>query len=196
MRSLLLIVFTLIYLFSPQVTKAEEPGFWDLAAKRPDAKITVKKTDTGKKLRTATFEGGVVYKELKEGGLISYDTSGHGAVLCTYEILLTYKKGMDACSVKDKKIHAELDKQIDRIQDFIVKNSVVPATKDELIQSAAQAEFGYKQRVENMSDEEYQKNCVEMGPKNLQEIVFNKEFDQELEELLSVPRPPAFNPCL
>jgi hypothetical protein len=76
---------------------------------------------------------------------------------------------------------------IDRIDDFIVANSLIPVSKAELQKGAAS-------RRENVSQ-----LCRSDGLAGMVKAfgsISHDKFMSSVADLLSVPRPPVMNPCL
>ena len=74
--------------------------FWDAVAARPDVKVVDGIDHKGAETRRIEFPSGVSFNLTREGDEITYfgsDTSGHGAVQCSWEIYLGARSYVEAC---------------------------------------------------------------------------------------------------
>lgn len=168
---------------------ADEPDFWELVAKRPDATITGEKGH-----RTAHFSGGVT---ISEDGL-GMDDSGKGAVLCTGGMLLEARAFTSVCdNGKETDATRRLDEALSKINDFIATNSIVPISRDEL-EKVYQDRLSKK--ISKYQEEGGKEFCKsdDISAKFLRHFmaVPEADFNKNMDDFLSVPRPPVMNPCL
>jgi hypothetical protein len=181
----------------PEASATSNPLFFtpfDELKKRPGVKITA----DGK---TLLFPGGVSISDVTdsgvEKGISGTDNSGHGAVLCGWELFLSMKAQMALCrSNTDAAFSDRLDKAINRINKFIVANSLSPVTNAE-VQRQSTAFIAAKEH--SASKEEVQKECTSgdfaKGIRAYQSMP-PSAFDHAIDDMLSVPRPPVLAPCL
>jgi hypothetical protein len=114
--------------------------------------------------------------------------SGHGAVLCVWGIYIELAAALERCpEYRDEPLKADLADAIDRINDFIVVNSLSPVTKAELEKIAASRK------------EDLLRICRPDGAAGMLKLFKSMPHDKfisSVADLLSVPRPPVGNPCL
>ena len=177
--------------------------FWDAVAARPDVKVVDGINDKGEETRRIEFPSGVSYNLQRNGDHItSYgaDTSGHGAVQCSWEIYAVVRSYVEACSPgEDPKFEARLDDALDRVNDFIVENSLVPITKSQLQDSIERRKRMAQGAVRGQSDDDHRKKCEADSARPLvseMKSVSHDAWATSLNTLLSVKRPPVMNPCL
>lgn len=193
----LIAIFSFIFLFASisyadDVAKDPAKEYWDAIAKRPDATITITKNPiTGGEIKTAKFKGGVEITSDGEG-TVGLDTSGLGAVLCLREVILTLQLFLQECPSSDQFLHAEdVDKVIEKMDNFIVANSISPVTLAEI---ATQKQEWRKRLYERMNRPIECSNEAKNEMKNFWKAANGKNGDG-FEKMLSVPRPPVMNPC-
>jgi len=127
------------------------------------------------------------------------DTSGKGAVLCTWLIMVEVRNAIDLCFPGEyQTLRRQLSEALDATNDFIVTNSPTPTTKAEL--EAAIAERAKKSRDElanrrgAIADTQYCRTHKDLlVPMTAQS---DEEAKRWLADFLSVPRKPLMNPCL
>jgi hypothetical protein len=182
---------------------AQWSSFWDTVAQRPDAKVTDGVNDKGEPTRTIELSSGVRFDLERHGDRITYvdgDISGHGAVRCSWEIYVAIRAHIDACSPgEDPDLEAGLDETLDRINDFIVENSLVPTTKSQLAEAIAQHKQQAKLALLGKSQEDQRKQCEADGIAPFIKSMNSTPRDKlksGVNDLLSVKRPPVMNPCL
>jgi hypothetical protein len=115
---------------------------------------------------------------------VEVDTSGHGAVLCTYWIYLDLQSFGEKCFPQDSYFQATLAGEIARIEKFIMENG--PATPADIGQMRAHM----RADVANAACDGDVKG-VYLTLRHHQ-----AELHSADDELLSVPRKPEINPCL
>jgi hypothetical protein len=187
------------------MSHAEQWGaFWDDLAKQPRVKITDSVNSDGEERRIIELPSGVEFILERHGDKITSagnDTSGHGAVMCSFGLLIAARAQIGTCSPgEDRDLEADLDNAIDRISEFIVENSLQPVKKE----VEDYIEDGRNRTVEvlrGQSDEDREKKCHSKGASFLTNRLKSMSREQrrpfvDVTELLSVKRPPVLNPCL
>jgi hypothetical protein len=182
----------LILLLS-QIASADDK-IWDILSKQKDAEITLKEMPDGKTIRTAKFKSGVVFTETENGGAFASDNSGLGAVMCGWMTHSHISNLLQSCRPDSHpKLKGAYKKAVDRINDFIVLNSLTPVTKPE-IEAAAKNMFDSERKNTPLD-----KLCTsEFLPESKEDIddVALKKFEANIDNFLSMPRPPVAEPCL
>jgi hypothetical protein len=188
-------------LFITGAQGAQWSPFWDAVAERPDAKVIDGVNSKGEQTRRIELSSGVSFYLERHGDKITSwdgDTSGHGAVRCAWEIYVAVRVHIDACSPdEDPNLEADLDDALDRVNDFIAENSLVPITKQQLVDAIEQR----KQQAIGMlrrSQGDQREQCEADGAAPLVKAMKSTPRDKwvsTLNDLLSVKRPPVMNPC-
>ncbi len=180
-----------LLLLSASPAFAYDDEFWDRMAKRPDVKIV--KEGEG---RTAYFDSGVT---ISDDGL-GMDRSGKGAVRCAWEIYVAMKNMSDLCFPSDdSEFKDNLNYAVDKTNDFIVINSLSPITKTEIEEEIKKKFLTLKEQTAKMSKEEFEKECTSGDIAKMKKHMMSiptEEFRKEIDDSLSIPRPPVLNPCL
>jgi len=157
--------------FAAGVGASQWSPFWDALAQRPDTKVTDGVNLQGEETRRIELSSGVVFSLTRHGDKITSfesDISGHGAVRCAWEIYVTVRAHVQACSSgEDPDLEAELDCAIDQINDFIVENSLVPITKPQLMEAVEQRKLEVKKAMIALPHEDQRKNAKLMGSRPL-----------------------------
>ena len=206
MRILIFAVFTLLCFLPGKPIAAESlteasPIQWEKIERLPKGtEIRIVKNKDGTETRTLDFPGKVQITETRSiygsQGSMGSDNSGKGAILCTWMIYGTTKHFLDVCGGKnDQGARMRLDKTIDKINDFIVANSLTPVTKDELNKKIKTMGFDESR----MSKEELLKVCQSKDMRSFGDYARTTpedKFNAAIEDALSIPRPPVLNPCL
>ena len=163
----------------------------DAIAAQPGAQTTTTKNNDGSEVTEVRLPGGVVFHQERRNGKTltsGHDLSGHGAVLCTWSIYVAMAAALELCpELRNEPLKADLANAIDRINDFIVANSLSPVTKAELERRAASA------------TEDTSQLCRSDGVAQMIKSAGSASHDKlmsSVADLLSVPRPPVMNPCL
>jgi hypothetical protein len=107
---------------------------FDQLAERPGAEVTRSTSIDGSEHTTIRLPGGVSITRITRDGKSRYlemDESGRGAVMCIWEIYVALLAQMRVCSVADDGFEEELTRALDRMNDFIVANSLSPVTKND-----------------------------------------------------------------
>ncbi len=184
------ILFFSILCFSHSAFSYDEE-FWANLEKREDVKITI---NNG--VKTAHFSGGV---DVSDNGL-SIDNSGKGAVLCAREIYIGLRDMMSVCSSeKDSQLKKDLDFAVEKINDFVVMNSLTPITKAEIDEDTNNKFLKIKKWVEESSKPEIEKECASgfyAGFAKSMSSISSEDFRKKINESLSIRRPAVMNPCL
>jgi hypothetical protein len=162
---------------------------WETIIAKPGAQTTTTVNKDGSKETVARFPNGVAFHQGRRNGemwIVGTDHSGHGAVLCSWEIYVTLAAALEICpQYRNESLKANLASAVDRINDFIVGNSMFPVSKAELEKRAAS-----KREVRLC-----QSRTVAGMLKSLQSVP-DEKLMSGIADLLSVPRPPVMNPCL
>ncbi len=160
-----------------------------------DAKT--ERSDTATQPSSTSGEtNGVEY--LKSGNMVAgFDRSGHGAVLCSWQINYSIMLGLKICDPdRHRQLQDDLAKSEDAINDFIVQNSPTPVTKEQLEKRISDAESKFRAELQKAGGAD---KCTlgDMGPMVMSmEQVSSRARLKGVADLLSVPRPPVMNPCL
>jgi hypothetical protein len=159
-------------------------------------KLVVTKGTDGKVVRTLKFSGGVT---ISDNG-ISEDHSGKGAVECAWGIYVEIGNALEICSSEDnKELKKNLNGAIDRINDFIVVNSLVQQSKTSLEDAEKIQLSELRKFTSKKSKEELHQWCTSGDISNLikaMKSMPSEKFKSGVDDLLSIPRPPVINPCL
>ena len=186
-----------------RVQGAQWTPFWDALAERSDAKVTDGVNNKGEPTRHIELSSGVSFDLERHGDQITSfdgDHSGHGAVQCSWEIYVAVRVHMAACSPgEDPQLEADLDDALDRINDFIAENSLVPIKRSQLADAIAQREQKAKLALLGRPQEDQRKKCEADGLAAFIKAIKltpREKRKSSLDDLLSVKRPPVMNPCL
>lgn len=178
--------------------------------------VKIKKNDNGTETRELVLTGGVLVKESRKGSKITntllLDQSGLGAILCARSIYLSAKIWLDVCDdFNNSKSSKRLNTAINRVHKFIVNNSMSPVSIDELnahINSKANRLRTVMLGAQKKTDSVRRGTLLECRGKQDESLKFieqmsnriaelsEKEFEQSIDKLLSVPRLPVWNPCI
>ena len=177
--------------------------FWDEVAARPDVKVVDGTDHKGAETRRIEFPSGVSFNLTREGDKIwafGADTSGHGAVQCSWELYLGARSYVEACLPgEDPSFEARLDSALDRMNDFIVENSLVPTAKSQLQEAVEKRKRLAREQLRGLSDDDRRKKCEGNVMRPLIDRMKSVSHDAwvaGLDKSLSVKRPPVMNPCL
>lgn len=189
---------------------------FDDVIKKEQIVVKIKKNTDGTETREINLPGKIFVQESRKDGRVfqtyAADRSGHGAIRCVKGIYVEVKTWLDVCSdFNNQKSSEILASAIKRINKFIVKNSLHPISMDELNASLAAHQNNFRamlieaHKTAGVTDGEKLLQCREKQNKPLgfHEKMADgiakmpaKEFDQSIDDLLSVPRLPVMNPCL
>ena len=161
---------------------------------------------TGKlgETREVRLASGVVFSQTREHGKIvtlENDESGHGAVKCLFGTLVVVKSALDTCRHgQDADLMSQLDDALERTGDFIVANSLVPTSKEDLRAEIDKATAAAKAAQSQVSAAQVKAYCESGdGAKMVawvESILWRENFKKSLDDTLSVPRPAVTNPCM
>jgi hypothetical protein len=164
---------------------------FDAIAALPGAQTTTTKSTDGSEVTEVKLPNGVVFhRERRNGETSTYgaDLSGHGAVMCAWRIYNGLAAALESCpEYRNEPLKADLADAIDRINDFIVANSLSPVTKAELERTAAAA---MKENVPRLCQSGDLAGMLKSAG------LAHDRFMSSVADLLSIPRPPVTNPCL
>jgi hypothetical protein len=161
-------------------------------------KFSIRKDSNGKEFKSLEFPGGVSIYET-EHGIVSVDNSGYGAVMCAWGIYSNLRNAMDICPESlDENLKKQIDIAIQRINDFIIANSLSPVTQEQLEERSRKDLKDWQNRRSKMSEEMRNKECSGDIVNIIQSLKNRptKELQDSVDKLLSIPRPPVINPCL
>ena len=120
------------------------------------------------------------------------DSTGKGAVLCSWMIYTGIQAQRDACDWEPVPADAAIDQAVTDIEAFIVENSTQPVTLEQL---AAHKKSQAGPTVESCEfDPEDRTSWPAMAWAARK--VDPAEINRDTADLLSVPREPVMNPCL
>jgi hypothetical protein len=180
--SALTLIFVL--LLSVDRSFAHDDAVWTEIENRSDVEITEK---NGKK--TALFSSGVSISKDGRG----VDNSGLGAVSCAWMVHSHTYQLLKACMPSRESYLKAYGEAVDRIEDFIVENSLTPVSKSELQKNA---ETMFDMSKQQMSMEQLcESDFLPNSDGDLSEEK-SKTFRQSIDKILSVPRPPVMEPCI
>lgn len=153
----------------------------------------------GTETREIALGGGVVVDQEKHGEkveTVEMDKSGHGAVLCARLIYGSSLEWLELCDPSDDIWRRDLVGALQRIDDFIVANSLTPVTKQELDAEIDNRVNRIRNERPSWTTAQIDKVC---GGASLFKSIKKEgreKFLAYINDLLSVPRPPVLNPCL
>jgi len=202
-RAIYRIASIFVWAFAAHAQQAHWSPFWDEVAARPGVKVVDGIDYNGREMRRIEFSSGVLFDLTREEDKITYfgsDTSGHGAVQCSWELYLGARSYVEACLPgEDPGFEARLDSALDRMNDFIVENSLVPTAKSRLQEAVEQRKRLAREGVRGLSDDDRRKKCEVHAMRPLIDRMKSVSHDAwvaGLDKSLSVKRPPVMNPCL
>lgn len=165
----------------------------------PGAVVTVGKDRDGNETRTIRHPGGVTYfQSVRNGRVETWANDDLGkAVICYFGILHSVRRTTQRCDgLASNSFKADLDHSIESVENFIVKNSMPPMTKEQI-----RADL-------KKHDDIFEANISQFGLKSYCESkdaqIVAKTFSQKMEgklqdltsDILAIPRPPVLNPCM
>ena len=166
---------------------------WDKVIDQPGVNVKITEDKKGNAIREITLPHNVIITEERRGDHIStleVDGSGNGAVICGWELYTAVRRDIEKCpSNQYGQMKQKLDGYIDRINAFIVANSIDPVTQSQLDEQV-------RKRIVSA------KKCNASGTfnkalqSNEKRELFIKTLDDAVNKMLSVPRLPVLNPCL
>jgi hypothetical protein len=120
------------------------------------------------------------------------DTSGAGAVLCTWSVYLSVQGATAVCATPRKPVDDAIDMAILAIDDFIIANSSLRPTRamiEEFKRRAAETQLrlirqdGLREFCETQGFDVYRHSTP-------------AQVETAVKRLLAIPREPVLNPCL
>jgi hypothetical protein len=161
----------------------------DTVAAQPGAQTTTTINNDGSEETVVKLPNGVIFRRVERNGetrTVGTDLSGHGAVLCSWEIYATLAAALEICpEYQNESLKASLASAVDRINDFIVANSMFPVSTAEVEKRAASKREARLCRSRDLAG-----MIKSIGS------VSHDKLMSGVADLLSVPRPPVMNPCL
>ncbi|NIJ07836.1 hypothetical protein FHS31_001446 [Sphingomonas vulcanisoli] len=122
--------------------------------------------------------------------VVQIDKSGKGAVLCMWGIYQAASAvGLECHKGEDAAFQNELKRSLDRMDDFIIKNSKRPVSKADL----------ESRRSEGLQQLRSSGNiCIGDAAKiySALQSAGAMNLEKQTTDLLSIPREPVMNPCL
>jgi hypothetical protein len=196
-------------LLAPPVPGHAEPWNtpYDKFFEAENAEVTIRTEADGTEVRRVMTPGNVEVRQYRKDGnvrTVVMDDSGYGAVLCVWDLYVSFKFALEACYPTEHSVAIRrLGMAIDRISAFIVENSLEPTPIDKIEAAIEKRRLKYESLREaagrstslckssNEHDEKFFRHFVDdiEGPSE-------EEFTKKIESFLSVPRLPAMNPCL
>lgn len=178
-----------------------------LAAK-PGAVTTTRTKADGSETREVQIGGVVFWEERQDDRVVvkAEDRSGHLAVMCGWMRYVEEAAMFDLCRAAhdETQIRQSLGEAVDRIDDFIVINSLTPITKEQLKDRAAEHAIQFKDQMTAMRpanvaqkcgpDEQWAALKSPQGPEIRTAAI--AKIHHQVDDLLSLPRPPVSSPCL
>jgi hypothetical protein len=172
-----------------------QPLDLDAIARQPGTEVIKGRAKDGTKIVTIKRAGVEVIIQGDEE--ISIDRSGP-AVLCIWALAFETQIAADLCYPNEyPQLSKMLSDYVDAANNFIVANSLRPVSKAELEKAIAERRAKVAAGIEKFGVPSARKSFCQGQGQLL--IAWNKEpekFRQELWQGLTVPRPPAKNPCL
>jgi hypothetical protein len=164
---------------------------------------TVTHSKRGSEDFTELQRGGVSIQVTREGSKmqsLGVDHSGHGAVLCIWQIYIALRAELDTCFAgKYPELRDDLGTSINAMNKFIAQNSLLPTSEKEVESSALAQDIKLRSPAANMSPKRLAEVCQsgDLARMVLEEAkTTHAQRLKQLDDLLSVPRPPVMNPCL
>jgi uncharacterized protein YodC (DUF2158 family) len=168
-----------------------QPFDLEAIAKQPGTEVS-KRTENGGEV--VEIRRGGVTVTVKDGKQSGFDNSGHGAVLCTWELMVSAKAAADVCFPGEfADVASLLQEEIEMFNDFIAANSLRPVTKDDLKAGIAQRASRMKAGSDACLNP--RRHFLEPLTEQLR-ATSRAEVKKKFDEALAVPRPPVLNPCL
>ena len=196
-----LILVLLLFASIPQSANSQAWGTkYDVLLEQENAEVEVTTTKKGKETRTFTLPGPVIVEERRHGDEYHAsvtDKSGHGAIMCAWIIYSDILYAAEFCSnLRTPELMERLTEAVDRIEDFYRQNQF-PALSDTPL---ATMKPQYRER----QVQQYGPPGGTLRCENPSLALFVRrmlkgdraKFDAKIDDLLSVPRPPVFSPCL
>lgn len=174
---------------------------YDALLERPGVEIENGTREDGTLWRGFKTPAGIEISQTKRGDLVSTfstDHSGHGAVLCLWDIVVLTKLLSEICpELSSPKAEARLETALDRIHRFILQNAVEPVTIEDLETSIQRRRESEQKELTAIEDK-----AAACRKSDFADLVTafatapDEQLEKNLEEDLSLPRIPVKNPCL
>lgn len=167
---------------------------------RPGVTLSTRTQDDGSEDRYFKLPGGVEIIETRTAGKVSsigVDNSGHGAVLCSWELYIGLSALVEICpALHTKTTRTRYLDALPRINRFIHDNMLEPVPLEQVEDAAAErrkAAIGLYESYPDpnafCSGSEYAKFVEAFGE------LPDEDFRAAVDKLLSVPRLPVKGPC-
>ena len=176
---------------------------FDVLFDQPGADVVTMRNKDGSETRRVELPGNVVVEQTRQGDQVStiaMDRSGHGAILCSWRILVEVKLELDACpSSSTGEVRNRLSYQLERFNKFIRENSYSLMKQEDLDGYVEKRKTVIERKISDAKRREGGGQCLS---KFVAQLVTNMEaqsraaFEAELDQALSVPRFPVAAPCL
>lgn len=156
----------------------------------------------GRETRSFSLPGGIDISQTRKAGKVSsleMDNSGHGAVMCAWEIYSSILAWAELCQAEDLEWIGTVSGGLDRINDFIVANSLDGVSKQTLEARLARILAPIREKRPTFSPQDLARVCRANTTGQMFTHIKNRgrpTFQTDLDNLLSVPRLPVFAPCL
>jgi hypothetical protein len=171
---------------------AQKEAQWTRLRALPGASVSQSTDTRGRALEEVRLPSGVVFMKTEQG-IVGIDLSGRGAVLCHWQIYITMLGTLDNCPASDEPpLKADLTDAIERINGFIVANSLDPVTREQVDEAVMQ------RRAASHANPWWTSPPPDIGRACRSEELAEKlrSVRAETDKLLGLPRPPVLNPCL
>jgi len=182
---------------------------YDPYFERPDLAPEFKVLSDGTEIRKVMLPGDVLLEMERKNGRIriaTFDQSGHGAVLCAKGIYQLVRAALDTCEdLENDRVSRLLDEALDRMDRFILANSIEPVTMSQLQERDQAILKKLRNDLSGPDEAGTIKSCKTAIPDRVEltallvsefDKTSDEEFTARVDNLLSVPRLPARNPCL
>jgi hypothetical protein len=135
------------------------------------------------------------------GSMVEVDHSGHGAVLCVWQLCIYLREALNACFADSHTdLRQDLTDGITAMNGFIVSNSLHPISSADVEAAVAATETRARLQLSlsNLTPDRV-RACRTDAVGHMVTQMAEKTREQRrqiIRDLLSVPRPPVMNPCL
>lgn len=159
------------------------------------------KVENGRETRDMALHGVAISQERigDRVNTLTIDQSGHGAVMCSWKVYAAVLMWAELCQPEEKEWQGHLSTALERINAFIVANNLTPITKQEMEARLAKELSPVRDGRNAMPAQAVEKACRNNrdAGKMFGDLKRNGygRLQAEVDKLLSVPRPPALNPC-
>jgi len=143
--------------------------------------------------------GGASIQRFRSGGEAierGTDRSGHGAVLCVWQVFITIRHSVAACAPDRADLLAELDRSIAATNGFIVANSPGPVTLSAVEARAHAIDDQAIAGFAKLAPAARAKACAADWATQIAARLTPVAVRGWTDDLLSVPRLPVMDPCL